>query len=219
MPDVEGLLGSGAVVRCAALPIDDAWLFPEERALVEAAVPKRRAEFAAARHLARAAMAELGVAPAPILAGEGREPVWPPGIVGSISHDASCCLVAVAREADGYRSLGIDTELAGELDSDLVETVCRPDELEAAVAGKATLGETAKRLFSAKESVFKCQFPLTREWLDFNDLRVALESGGEGFSATLLRDAGPLRAGHRIDGRMRVSQGHIVSAAWLPSSG
>jgi 4'-phosphopantetheinyl transferase EntD len=61
-------------------------LFPVELAFVARAVPQRRAEFATARHCARNALAELEVAPAPILTGANREPVWPHGFVGSITH-------------------------------------------------------------------------------------------------------------------------------------
>ena len=43
---------------------------PEEEPLVARAVAKRRNEFVTARHCARLALGELGVAPVPILKGE-----------------------------------------------------------------------------------------------------------------------------------------------------
>ena len=46
-----------------------ATLFPEEEAVIAAAVARRRQEFATVRSCARAALARLGYPPAPILPG------------------------------------------------------------------------------------------------------------------------------------------------------
>jgi hypothetical protein len=64
----------------------DAVLFPEKEAVISRAVDKRRREFQTVRHCARRALRELGVPPAAVLPGERREPVWPPGVVGSLTH-------------------------------------------------------------------------------------------------------------------------------------
>jgi 4'-phosphopantetheinyl transferase EntD len=60
-----------ATAACAEAFADppDVVLFPEEEALVAAAVAGRRREFATARSCARTALAELGVPPAPLLRG------------------------------------------------------------------------------------------------------------------------------------------------------
>lgn len=202
-------------VRCSPLADDAAWLFPEELHCVRSAVPKRRTEFAAGRHTARIALAVLGEPPCPILPGTAREPMWPSGIVGSISHDASHCIVAVARKRDGYQSLGVDIEEVGELDHATIESVCRSEELDRASHEAGPVREAAKMIFSIKEAVFKCQFPITKTWLDFHDLDVTLDLANERFSAILLRDAGPIPAGHQFGGRVRKSEGHILSATWL----
>jgi 4'-phosphopantetheinyl transferase EntD len=62
----------------------DAVLFPEKEAVISRAVGKRRREFRTVRHCARRALTELGLPPAAVLPGERREPVWPPGVVGSL---------------------------------------------------------------------------------------------------------------------------------------
>ena len=61
-------------------------LHPAEQACIAKAGLKRRLDFAAGRVCARRAMAQLGVDGLPLLVGEKGQPVWPPGIVGSISH-------------------------------------------------------------------------------------------------------------------------------------
>ena len=72
------------------------WLRPEERAYVESAVPRRVREFAAGRQCARLALRELGGPDEAIPVGLSRQPKWPPGIVGSITHTVGYCLAVVA---------------------------------------------------------------------------------------------------------------------------
>jgi len=208
---LEGLFPDGAVIewgdpRDAAKP-----LFPEEEALVKRAVPKRRRELEKGRECARVALARLGVEAAPLLAGAKREPLWPPGIVGSITHTAHLCIVAVAR-ADRYAGLGIDAEPAEPLEPEIVgrilrsdETIAPPPSIDAALVPRL--------VFCAKEAAYKCQFPLTRTLLGFEDVRVRL---GEGvFEAELMRSAPPLSAGHALSGRWLLEREHLVAAAWI----
>src|SRR5262245_28830029 len=78
----------------------DATLFPEEEAVVRAAVDKRRREFTTARVCARAALAKLGYPPIPILPGKRGAPTWPDGVVGSMTHCAGYRAAAVARATE-----------------------------------------------------------------------------------------------------------------------
>lgn len=64
----------------------DAYLFPEEQAVIVNAVEARRREFGTVRRCAREALAVLGYPPAPLLPGQERAPQWPAGIVGSMTH-------------------------------------------------------------------------------------------------------------------------------------
>src|SRR5260370_38715827 len=66
--------------------ITDEALFPEEAAVVEHAVDKRRREFTTGRVCARRALLNLGRPAAPLLPGAHGEPQWPAGVVGSITH-------------------------------------------------------------------------------------------------------------------------------------
>lgn len=80
--------------------LPDAKLLPEEEAIIARAVPRRRREFAAGRWCARAALAQLGEPPVPILRGPQNEPQWPAGIAGSITHCAGYRAAAAARTAE-----------------------------------------------------------------------------------------------------------------------
>ena len=97
-------------------------LFPAEQAALRTAGPRRRAEFAAGRSCARAALATLGVAAGPILPGPAGQPLWPAGVTGSITHCAGYQACAVARTTD-VAAIGIDAEPDAALPAGLIETV------------------------------------------------------------------------------------------------
>lgn len=153
-------------------------LLPEEEPCVRQAVAKRRREFAAGRGCARNALAELGITDFPILAGADRAPIWPAGIVGSITHCEGLAGAAVVRE-DRIAGLGLDAETTTPVDTDLVSTICTPAEQRWAEFRPApgTCG-WEKVIFSAKEAVHKCIWPVYRIMLDFHDVEVATFGGG-----------------------------------------
>src|SRR5260370_8132884 len=98
-------------------------LLPAEAvALGRDTVAKRRREFAAGRTCARRALAALDVYDIAILRGTKGEPLWPPGIVGSITHCADHCGAAVAPRQDVV-SIGIDVQFNQELPANIEEIV------------------------------------------------------------------------------------------------
>ena len=97
-------------------------LFPAEEAVMRTAGPRRRAEFAAGRLCARAALARLGVPAAPILPGPAGQPRWPAGVTGSITHCAGYRACAVARTTE-VAAIGIDAEPDAALPAGLIGMV------------------------------------------------------------------------------------------------
>jgi 4'-phosphopantetheinyl transferase EntD len=162
----------------ARRPIGPETLRSEEAQYVARAVPKRVGEFAAGRACARRALARLAIADFPLRVGEHREPLWPEGITGSITHTAGFCGVVVARKT-AVLALGIDAELASAVHPGLWRQIATPEELLwLAGLAKSQADTLACVVFSAKEAFFKCQFPLTREWLNFTDVTVHVERSG-----------------------------------------
>src|SRR4051794_32188529 len=84
-------------------------LTPEEEAFIAGAGERRRRDFAAGRHAAREALIRLGIDGGSLLRGAGGEPLWPPGIAGSISHSADYAVAAAARKSD-FDYVGVDIE-------------------------------------------------------------------------------------------------------------
>ena len=153
--------------------------FPEEIAAMARAVPQRRAEFFAGRRAARSAMARIGLPAVPIPMGPDRAPVWPDGILGSITHVNRHCIAVVGWGRD-LRAVGIDIETDTPLDDDLIPEICRPEELTG--IPKSAWPIHAKRIFSAKEAAYKAHYPLARQIFGFHGLSVDLTKGRARFT-------------------------------------
>lgn len=200
-------------------PREGCALFPAETAAIARAVARRRAEFTTVRLCARRAMEQLGLPPAPLLPGKRGAVSWPDGVTGSMTHCAGFRAAAVAR-TEATVSLGIDAEPNGPLPDGVLEVVSLPRER----AGLAELSRQRpevhgdRLLFSAKESVFKTWYPLTRRELDFTEAELDFDPAGT-FSARLLVP-GPEVAGRRhgtFSGRWTVGHGFVVTAIALPA--
>jgi 4'-phosphopantetheinyl transferase EntD len=214
----------------------DGFLFPEEAAVIGQAVDKRRREFTTVRACARQALRQLGVAPVPILPGERGAPQWPSGVVGSMTHCDGYRATAVALVAD-IGSIGIDAEPNRPLPDGVLGLVSLPDErtmlagLPASPAGSGvqaapggaspgTAGPCWDRLlFSAKESVYKAWFPLTRRWLSFKEAAVIIGPADGTFTARLLVP-GPVvnsRPLSVFEGRWLARDGILVTVVTVPA--
>lgn len=204
----------------ASEPIDR--VFDEEAQLVQAAVHKRRAEFAAGRVCARAALVAIGRGAAPVLAGPHGEPWWPPGVVGSISHSNHVAAAAVADRAAGLAGLGIDVERWAPLPPHIVGSITGGGERShlRLLDSRRPDVPWSRVLFSAKESVFKVWYPLAGDWLDFCDAKLSFTVGPDdhtgGFLATLRRPlavegrvVSELVGGWARDGDHVLTQSHV----------
>lgn len=200
--------GVASAARDPAAPVE---LHADEAPYVARAVEKRQREFASGRACARMAMAKLGFPPCAIPSGPRREPLWPDGVVGSVTHTAGFCAAAVATRA-AYAGLGIDAEPDGPLSEAVSARVCHAEELGAARALELDAATLAHVVFSAKESVYKCQFPASGTYLGFHDVRLELEEAT--FRAVLAVPVGPYEQGHVFRGSWRRSGGLILTAAW-----
>jgi 4'-phosphopantetheinyl transferase EntD len=204
-----------ATVSCESARDDNAAAepFSEEAALIAKATKTRQREFATARGCAHAALTRLGVAPAPILRGAKHEPLWPSGIVGSITHCRGYRAAAVAHN-DSMMTVGIDAELDGPLPDGVERRVLRDEERQWLAWAPAGV-HWDRVIFSAKESVYKAWFPLTGRWLGFHDAVLAIDAEAGSFRARLLVDCpAPLR---EFAGRFLIEDGLVLTAIALPA--
>ena len=192
---LEQLAGPGVAVAVqdAVAPSDPLWA--KERIAMVRAVPSRLAEFTAGRAAARRAMQALGLPKAAIPIGPDRAPVWPTGVIGSLSHTDGICAALVARDG-AIKAIGLDLELNDPLAPDLWPEVCTRAELAALgqLHGKSP-GQTARLIFSAKECCYKCIYPQTRTPLGFGAMEILVDQVASSYSATLTQQVGPFAPG------------------------
>jgi enterobactin synthetase component D len=182
----------------ASIPEQVLAALPEaERRHAEQVAPARRASWIGGRIALRAAAADLGCRPEPILATPRGAPRLPAGVRGSISHKRNLAvgLAALAGDQDGDDwHLGVDVERVVAGHSGIARYVLRPEERERLPSGDRG-GRTEELLFSfsAKEAVYKALDPFLGRYVSFQE--VSVERRADGSAAVTLF----LRAGTAVD--------------------
>jgi 4'-phosphopantetheinyl transferase EntD len=209
---IEVLLPPGVVAVEAFADVPGEEVFPGEEDLIARAVEGRRREFVTARRCAREALGRLGYPPTAIRPGPKREPVWPAGVTGTITHCKGYRAAAVA-PLSVLRSLGIDAEPHGPLPDGVEETVTVAAERDMLARLDSRDGvHWGRVLFSAKESVYKAWYPVARRWLGFEDAELTIDPAAGRFTARILID-GPLRS---LSGRFLIANGLVATAVTVP---
>jgi enterobactin synthetase component D len=180
-------------------------VLPEEANAFPEACQRRRQEFWLGRAAAhRCILALCGRSEQPIGRGSKGQPLWPAGLVGSITHTRGLALAAVARR-EHHRGLGLDVERRDRrVREDVGRLVALPTERAWISSAESDL--RLKLLFSAKEAIFKALFPLGEVFLGYKDAELRWEPSQSGFVAHVLVDAAPgwpqgseLQVGTRVD--------------------
>jgi len=144
-----------------------------------------------------------------IKSGPGGERLWPSGFVGSLTHKGTVVLGALAASSSLY-ALGIDIEF---VDASQLGSI----EKDVAWEGLPTGVDQSYGILlalSAKEAIFKAQYPLTRKLLSFSEVPLVWTfHGGDSFSATV-------KTGRLIGLQVRCLSAStwIVSAAVIPTA-
>ncbi len=157
-----------------------------EELFVERAVEQRVKHFSTGRLCAKKALESLNITDVEILMNEDKAPVWPEGVVGSISHSKSMAGAVVAF-ANKVSSIGLDIETIGGVNPDMWDMLFLASEqafLQQFTGDKLTFYTTL--LFSGKEAFYKFQHPLTKTFLDFTDVAMNLIEGQ--FEIAVLKD-------------------------------
>ena len=159
-------LGWGHIDKLDTTPDPEEWLD------IEHAAAARQKEFIAGRNLARALARSLALPDAPLRRADDRSPRWPADRCGSLTHCAKVCAAVVSTTKE-MQSVGIDLETIGRVEAKLWPTLFTArerDYLEQLEPEKASVEATV--FFSAKESFYKCQYPLTQSWVGFQDVEL-----------------------------------------------
>ncbi|WP_299926877.1 4'-phosphopantetheinyl transferase superfamily protein [uncultured Pelagimonas sp.] len=195
-------------------PVDDpTLLFPDEAKAIAKAVPNRRAEFTGGRAAARKAMWSLGVHPAPVPMAENRSPVWPDGLTGSITHADEICMAAVANATE-FSGVGIDLEPDVPMDFDLVAEICTEEDLQGVAPADQLL--LPKRIFSAKEAVYKAHYALAGVVYGYQAMTVDLKNGRAHFTEDAEAQTIPLAWRGDLGFQQWICDGMILSLCTIP---
>ena len=149
----------------------------EENYFSQLSSVSRKEHYRSGRICAGEVLSKLGTRGQPVLRDpQTREPLWPEGISGAITHSGNWAAAAAGKTSD-VSGIGIDLEdLERQVDSRISRHVCIPEEQKwLQECGEDFLEQNLKIIFSAKESIFKAFFPYTRTYLHFHDARILME--------------------------------------------
>ena len=203
---LERLLPAGVTWAWSDQPDGAEPLLPLELDATINMSPDRLRSYRQGRSCARQALAGLGLAVHAVPSGEAREPVWPAGISGSISHSGDVA-VAVAARQESVGAVGIDLEAdAGPLEPEVAALICTAAERSTVTRGLP--GDADRLRFAIKESVYKCVWPELRRFIDFREVEIDLRADDRSFRARPSQPAADLegvlpalRGGYeRVDG-------------------
>lgn len=194
--------------------------FPES---IRRSVTKRQAEFFMGRMAARQALRAAGHPAVEIATGPHREPRWPAGVTGSITHAGGFAAAVVVSSRD-YMGVGIDIERVVDPATrvSIEHSILTPGECEFLEGVDTTRSreELLTMIFSAKESFFKGSFNTVGRYFGFEAIAlIAIDaSAGAGrLEFELLEALSPdLPCGHRVVVRYRFIDALTVmtSFAW-----
>ena len=147
----------------------------------------REQEYNLGRYCAKQAMNAIGVECNKIQSSSHGFPIWPKGIVGSISHSKGMCLSAVAKYND-FEAIDIDLEQFNRIKESSLDRIVHPKEIAEINSDlkKATL------LFSIKEAFYKAQFPIYKTHLNFKDLAFSYDFSSQQAELIWLSDKSPI---------------------------
>jgi 4'-phosphopantetheinyl transferase EntD len=174
-------------------------LSPSDRRLAFTSSQKRAVDQCLATLLRRAGIDET----TPIGTGEGGARRWPPGFVGSLTHKGTVVLSTIA-QTSAVQMIGIDLDRLDRSDLTTLETTIAPEGLPTRIDRERGILLS----FSAKEAVFKAQYPISRQMLSFADVRLDWELDRKESRALATCPAGSLIV------RCAIVQKWVIAAAF-----
>lgn len=174
--------------------------FPEK---IKKSVVKRRAEYFAGRFCAHKALIFLGCMDTHVAASTERAPLWPTGVLGSISHTDNFAISAVG-SAKKIAFIGIDVEVRQqEIFIDIANEFTSSIEQNYLLSLALPYDISLLIVFSAKESLFKALWPTVKSFLDFSYAEIInIDDSVMTFSFRLTRSLTPyFKKGNVISGR------------------
>jgi 4'-phosphopantetheinyl transferase EntD len=214
------MVPASVCVTAGPLLDDPRPLTARERASAGVVDAERMREFKSGREYAKRALEMLGVHCVELTVAPDRAPLWPSGVIGSLTHvrgpTGGHFAAAVARR-HAVCNVGIDVEYATGLHPQIWNHILTPRELERILALPPQPRPIEVQLiWCAKEAIAKA----ARRPIEPTKIEIERDSTGDGYAATW-------HASRRADvaspteiwrGRTARVQGFILAAVVLPRS-
>ncbi len=155
--------GKVLVVSSSSLSLEEYSLIDVPSQLNDAS-DSRKEEFQKGRYIARLLLSEHGNTEA-VKIGKEREPLWPKGFVGSISHSKDFYAAAVA-SSKLIKGVGLDIESVGRVKENIYRMIKTEEDIDKSELSKSELDTL---IFSAKESLYKMLYPSVGKFFGFKD--------------------------------------------------
>ena len=193
---------------CAPMPR----LIGDEVLALEHAAATHARRFAAGRSAARAAMEQLGHVPRPVLQGDSGAPIWPQGLIGSISHAPGDTLAAVTDDP-AIRALGLKITLARALESACWPEICTIREMRwLASLGPSQRGHFARLLQCLKLAVYKAHSQISPRNLNWHEIELKVDLRAKCFETSLMVQTPP--DVHLCGRFILLSDGFVAGVEW-----
>lgn len=141
-------------------------------ASVQSSVAKRKSEFLAGRLCAKKCLSQYDLS-SQVFIGTHREPVWPDGVLGAISHTNNIAGALITKCQD-YNGVGLDIEnvMSNETVHSISSQIMSKEELRYCNSCNANKNTIFTLIFSAKESFFKAAFSQVQKYFDFHAVKI-----------------------------------------------
>lgn len=136
--------------------------------------PKRQHEYLCGRILAQAVLKHHLYLDQPLTSMHEHLPVWPPHVLGSISHSQNKLIVALSDKA-GYLGIDIEHWVSSEFAQESTHLILTPSELELwkiKASEFFDFSQFVSLIFSVKESLYKAVYPIAKQYIDFLEASV-----------------------------------------------
>lgn len=196
-------------------------LHPQEMAIADSfKTAFRRAEFISGRRCAQNVLKQAGLPLLPVYRNPNRSPAWPFAVIGSITHGAGIAAAVVGKRPTTLVGIGLDIEnLAREIKSNITPHILTPREIERWLSGRSELTREVRIIFSIKEAIYKCLFPINGISLGFHDAEIE-EMDQTSFSARILKSPlpSPLTSALVLNGTIQIRDDVILAAVSVGSA-
>lgn len=187
--------------------------FPES---LNKAVTKRRAEYFASRVCVRYALSQLGIEGFLLTNDRDRAPIWPQGIIGSLSHTHHCISLLLAK-ATSEKILGVDCEqiMQQQTAEEMQSMIVTAQEMAVLRHSGLPFSTALTVAFSLKESLYKALFPQLRTFMNFDAAEIiSCTANAERVTLRLTQTfAAGFAAGREFCGRVLLEQDEVLS--WI----